>query len=148
MISNQIISGYSHSFDVGVARKLGTNAAIVLNHIMYWLRINKIKNENQKDGRTWMFETTKDMADFLGYMSEKQVRLAIDILVKNNLLVKGHFHKNHFNRTNWYALYDEEVIGDKIDLPSRANVLDTQEKSELPSRADVYINNNNNNNNS
>lgn len=138
-----MISGYSHSFDTGVANHLGVNAAIVLNHIMYWLRINKKKGENQNEGRTWTFETNKEIADYFGYLTEKQVRNAIDVLVENGLLIKGHFHKNHFNRTNWYAVHDESLIEDKPHLPCRANAKDTDGNSDLSSRANVYINNNN-----
>lgn len=142
-----MISGYSHSFDVGVAQQLGVNAAIVLNHIIYWLRINKKKNENQHDGRTWTYETNKEIADYFGYLSEKQVRTAIDVLEENGLLIKGHYHKNHFNRTNWYAVYDESLIEDKPHLPCRANALDTQDNSDLAHRANVYINNKHKQNN-
>lgn len=105
-------SGHSHSFDTGIAAQLGVNAAIVFNHIVYWLRINKKKNQNFHDGKTWMYETISQISDFLGYLSEKQVRTAIKYLVDAKVLLEGFYNKNKFDRTTWYCLKDESIIQD------------------------------------
>lgn len=124
-------SGHSHSFDTGLARHLGVNAAIVFNHIVYWLKINKFKNQNFIDGRTWMYETISQISEFLGYLSEKQVRDAVRILKENGLLIEGNYNQNKFDRTTWYALKNEDdpyfqkmfskrPVG-QMHPPSRAN---------------------------
>lgn len=119
-----IPSGYSHSFDVGIARKISVNAAIVYNHILYWLRINKSKGFNFHEEKTWMYETCEEISVFFGYLSAKQVRDAINLLVDHGLLVKGNFSRNKFDRTTWYTLDFEERLG---ELP-----FDFKVKSILP----------------
>lgn len=104
-------SGYSHSFDTGIASQLGLNCAVIFNHIVYWLKINMHKGHNQINGKTWMYETASQMSDFFGYFTERQVRHAINSLVENNILIEGNFNKNKFDKTTWYALVDESILG-------------------------------------
>jgi hypothetical protein len=59
-----------------------------------------------------MYETTKQISDFFGYMNEKQVGYAIKQLVDNGLIILGNYNKNKFDRTTWYALKDEELLDD------------------------------------
>jgi len=107
---NHFFSGHSHSFDIGIAQHLGVNAAIVFNHIIYWLRINKQKSYNFIENKTWMYETISEISKFLGYLSEKQVKTAIRTLVDNGLLIEGFHSKNKFDRTTWYSVPDEEFL--------------------------------------
>lgn len=129
------ISGSSHSFDTGIAKNLGVNAAIVYNHILYWVKHNKIKNQGMHDGRAWMYESVKDMADFLGYFTERQVRYAIDALCDAGLLEKSHHSNNKFDRVTWYTVC-------QMHLTNLSNGTYTNGKSDLPPMANVYMNNN------
>jgi hypothetical protein len=108
-----IPSGYSNSFDVGIARQLGVNAAIVYNHIIYWIKTNFHKGHNFIDGKTWMYETISSMSQYFGYLSEKQIKSSIKSLVDANLLIEGYHSKNKFDRTTWYCLVNEEIFGIK-----------------------------------
>jgi hypothetical protein len=144
-----IPSGYSHSFDVGIASQLGINAAIVYNHILYWLRINKAKNSNQKENRTWMYETLDQMAEFLGYLSSKQVRTAVNLLVEAGILIEGNFNQNKFDRTTWYAIFDETILEHRSALqgksmrPTGQMDDDLVGASKITPRADDHIYNKN-----
>lgn len=109
-------SGHSHSFDVGIAKLLGVNAAIVFNHIVYWLRINAAKGSNFIDGRTWMYETQAEMAAFLEYMTLEEVKKAVVKLLDAGLLIKGNYNKNAFDKTSWYTTSDKEIIEIKKTL--------------------------------
>lgn len=115
--SSQKYSGYAHSFDSGVAMIVGLHAAILYNHIVYWININmRKKGEEKREGKFWMYETQKEMAEFFGYMSEDDIYRAIKNLIENQYIIKGNFNKNGFNRTSWYALYDESVLGFQKNL--------------------------------
>ena len=46
-VNNQKASGFSHSFDTGIAEMVGIEAAILFNHLCYWLSYINIKNFNQ-----------------------------------------------------------------------------------------------------
>ena len=111
MTPDQIISGHSHSFDSGIARELGINAAIVYNHIIYWIRINAHKKDAEMiEGKYWMYETQKEMSDFLDYMSFEEVKKAVVKLLDAGLLIKGNYNKNPFDRTAWYTVPDQKII--------------------------------------
>ncbi len=135
-----IPSGHSHSFDISIAQQLSVNAAIVYNHIFYWLRINKQKNYNFHDDKTWMYETILEMSEFFGYLSEKQVASALRLLIESNLIITGNYNKNKFDKTTWYALYDESLLGfsknlfegDKreVSKPTKGNPLYIQEEHQ------------------
>lgn len=106
-----ILSGFSHSYDSGIAMELGLHAAIIFNHIVYWLRINASKKDAEMiDGKYWMYETQKDMAEFLGYMTHEEVKKAIVKLLNAGLLIKDNFNKNPFDKTNWYTVFDQSLI--------------------------------------
>lgn len=104
-------SGISHSFDTGIARICGFEAAILYNHICYWLGINKHNPDCQHEGKIWMYQSHEQLANSLEYMSVRQVKEAMMKLLKEGFLVKGNFNKNVFNKTNWYALPDENILG-------------------------------------
>lgn len=108
---HNIISGFSHSFDTGIAFELGLHSAIIFNHIVYWLRQNASKKDAEAiEGKFWMYETQKEMSEFLGYMTLDEVKKAIVKLLDHGLLIKGNFNKNPFDRTNWYTVYDQGLI--------------------------------------
>jgi len=120
---SEIINGHSHSFDTGIACELGVNAAIVYNHILYWLKHNKIKNQNFYDDHTWMYETIEKISEFFEYLTIRQVRLALKLLVDSGLLIEGNFNLNKFDRTTWYSVSDEEILNSKrkYEAPLKAH---------------------------
>jgi len=117
--SSEIISGYSHSFDTGIAQELGLNAAIIYNHIVYWIRINsKKKNTEMIEGRYWMYETMQEMANFFGYLKIDEIKKAIGKLLGAGLLIKGNFNKSHFDKTSWYAIAREDIQKTLTKVPN------------------------------
>ena len=98
------------SFHKGVARQCGLNAAIVFNHIVYWLDMNASNKEAQRDGKVWMYETQEKMSEFFEFLSVREIQNALKILIEEGLIIREHFNNNHFVRTNWYTVYDQELI--------------------------------------
>ena len=113
-----------HSFDVDVACKVGINAAIVFQNIGHICEYHKTNESHFHDGRYWMFNTRKAFMAQYSYLTEKQVRLAVERLVEAGLVMKGNFNEKNFDRTTWYALTDEGQrifrVG-PIREPQRAN---------------------------
>ena len=107
-----IYSGHSHSFDVGIAKVLGMNAAVIFNHIVYWLRINTSKGteHNIRDGKVWMYESQQEISNFLEYLTIDDVKKAMVKLVDSGLLIKGNYNENPFDKTNWYTTADQSII--------------------------------------
>lgn len=125
MISSlkDILSGVVLGFDTGIAKLVGVEAATVFNHIVYWLKYNVDKdNDRFIDGKVWMYETQKQMADFFEFLSEDQISRIVTKLVESGLLIKGNFNKNKFDRTSWYTVADQSIIQKKNTKPQNCGM--------------------------
>lgn len=121
---SEIMSGHSHSFDTGIAQYVGIEAAIVFNHIVYWLKINAQKADAKMiNGRYWMYETNKQISDFFGYFSEDQIQRILKKLVDSGLILKDNFNKNKFDRTSWYAIADEDTFKKMFSKPQASGMV-------------------------
>lgn len=146
-----------HGFNVDYARQFGVEEAILIHSFQFWIDHNRANGQHFHDGRTWSYNTLQAFAKQFPYWTTKQVRRAVDSLVRKGVLLKGNYGTEEgwsvFNRTVWYAFADEatflitlpaEEEGDSIcpngqmdmpqmDLPKRANLRDAQMgKSDLP----------------
>lgn len=139
------IPDISHSFNVRIAEEYGLNAAVVYNHIVYWLRFNaKKKDVPVIDGHIWMYETQKDIADQLGYLTEKEVKNAVKRLVDGGVLITRSLSKNKFDRTNSYSTADPAAYLPKnsknvYDSPDGAIRQSPPGPSESPRGADESL---------
>ncbi len=120
-------SGFSHSFDTGVAAECGLESAVIYNHICFWITHNKSLNEHFIEGRTWTYQSRSQMASIFQYLTTEQVRRALERLVKKGFIITGKFHENKFKHELWYALPDESILRfkdnsnkhyDKANLPN------------------------------
>lgn len=94
----------NHSFDVDVAVEYGIPAAILLNHFCFWIAKNKANGVNFYDGCYWTYNTRKAYAELFPYMTERQIRSAIEKLVNAGIVKTGRYNKDIRDRTLWYAL--------------------------------------------
>lgn len=122
--------GLNHTFDADLAVELKSiDLAVLIHHFQYWIRHNAAMNQNFHDGRTWTYQTLKDIATHFPYWSEKQVRVLIDKLVAAKILIKGNYNTNAYDRTIWYAFENQERFGispdicpnGQMDLSKKAN---------------------------
>jgi hypothetical protein len=91
-------------FDSEIAEVVGVNSAIVFEKIRYfadWAEKNKAKNHFHK-GAWWTYNSLNAWVNDLSFLSKKQIRLAIDLLIKNNLIEIGCFNRKHYDKTTWY----------------------------------------------
>lgn len=159
-IHQQNISGITHSFDTGVALKTKSlEAAIIYNHLDYWLRHNALTGQNFRDGKIWVYLSHKQISQYFGYMSIQQVQRALEKLLECGLIVKGNFNKNPFDRTTWYTYSDENLQRNSNKLFDTSKSINGDieiDKSDLSKSMDVHtedikedekknLNNNNNN---
>ena len=99
-----------HSFCVDLAEKYGIIGAILIHHFQHWINHNKSLDRNEKDGRTWTYQTRKEIAAWFGYLSEDQVRRETDKLVEEGVLIKGNYNKSALDKTIWYAFVNEKMF--------------------------------------
>lgn len=99
----------SHSFCVEDAQLYGVECAILINHFRFWINQNSACKRNFFDGRTWMFQTQKEIAAIYPYWSEDQVQRNIKKLLDMGVIIKGNYNKSSYDRTVWYAFKVEEI---------------------------------------
>lgn len=92
-----------HSFDPAIARQVGVNAAVIYQNMLWWCEKNFANGRNVHDGYCWTYNSRKAWAALFDYLSEAQIRTALDKLLASGLVVKGDYNQNRYDRTCWYA---------------------------------------------
>lgn len=107
----------THSFDVDIAKKFGVNAAILLQNIYFYCKKNKADNTNFRDGLYWICSSRRAFSVLFPYLSERQVKTALDKLVDNGLIAIGNYNDDGRDITLWYAVTDmgNRICGERQD---------------------------------
>lgn len=122
-----------HSFDIDLAQKYGIEEAILIHHFEHWIGINKRKNKNFRDGRTWTYQTYSDIASNFPYLNERKVRYTISRLIEEEIILVGNFNKNKYDQTLWYSLDFQKIsLNNTSVLPSDKIVSSTVDKIVRP----------------
>ena len=104
-----------HSFDPKIAKRVGVNAAVLYQNIVWWCAKNAANRHNEHGGRFWTYNSVKAWAELFPYLTSKQIRSSLDRLEAEGLIVSGSFNVSAYDRTKWYS------PSGKTDLPSVAN---------------------------
>lgn len=132
-----------HSFDTDVARKVGVNAAVIYSNILFWTQKNAANRKNMRDGYVWTYNSRRAFAELFPYLTEKQIRTALEKLVSEGLVVAGSYNQASMDKTNWYAPSCSKewvtAIGPQgpMGWPSGANGLDLQGQAIPDSKPDT-----------
>lgn len=108
-----------HSFDPKIAEMVGIAPAVIYQNIVWWIAKNKANEDNFIDGHYWTYNSVRAFATLFPYLTEDQVRRALDKLVEHNLIVAGNHNKSAYDRTKWFRLSDQ------IDLAKLPNEFGT-----------------------
>lgn len=104
-----------HTFDPDIAEIAGVIPAVIYQNLKYWIWKNAASDENCHEGRVWTFNSIKSFKLLFPYLTEKQIRSALDHLEEIGLIGSGNFNKSAYDRTKWYCLLRQN------DLPKWAN---------------------------
>ena len=105
---SELVIPNKHFFQPQLAMKYGVDEAIILNHIMYWIASNQLNGRNYFIDRTWTYSSYKDFTDIFPYWTTAQIRRILKSLSKQNVIMQSNFNKHLWDRTQWYALEDED----------------------------------------
>lgn len=141
-----------HNFDTNIAEKYGINAAIILQNMYYWIEKNRANEKHFHDGYYWTYNSLKAFEELFPYMSNKQIRGALEKLEEEGIIVCGNYNNSTYDRTKWYAiteagyeLFEEGkciVPKGQMDYPEKANGL-SQKGEPIPNnKPDNKTNNN------
>lgn len=129
-----------HFFDSEIAQEYGVNAAVILQHIAFWVEKNEANNRNFHDGYYWTYNSIAAMQKLFPYLSKNQITTAIDKLIKAEVIISGNYNEMRYDRTLWYALTEKgkELIlkgqVEKIRNALSKNQKCIDEKSEMESQ--------------
>ena len=99
-----------YMYDVELAKQYGTDEAIFLENLIFWVIRNRENERNFFDGRTWTYNSVRALKSLFPFWSDYQMRRVLESLIKQGVIVKGNYNKNPYDRTMWYALADEEKL--------------------------------------
>ena len=86
----------------------GERSAMILNCIMSWVEYNKANGKSYKDGYYWSYNTFPAFKKEFPFWSERQIRYALDKLIKEGLIKTANYNSN-CQRTLWYT-YTQKAL--------------------------------------
>ena len=113
-----------HSFDTDIAKEYGVNAAIIVQHLAFWIAKNKANDKHFHEGRYWTYSSVRAFEELFPYMSAKQIRGALKKLENADVITVGNYNSIKYNHTRWYAFTEKgNMILQKVnfDLPKSIN---------------------------
>lgn len=120
-----------HSFDPEIAHRVGINAAVIYQNIVWWCEKNAANERHVHEGRSWTYNSIKAFDALFPYLTSKQIRTALDKLESDGLILSGTFNKAGYDRTKWYC------PSGQMDLPKKANGIAPQGEP-IPVSKPVY----------
>lgn len=106
--------GKLYAFDGDLAEKVGVNAAIVFAQVEHWVNWNRIKERNLREGKYWCYNSVREWKKYFPFLSEKQIRTALETLLNEGYLISGNFNTKGYDRTKWYTVSERGAAFSKI----------------------------------
>lgn len=124
----------NHSFNTKIAKEIGIAPAVLFENIAFWIMKNEANQSNFFDGDYWTFSSVEGFSKLFDYLTQKQIRTALQKLVDTGYLKTGNYNNSPYDRTKWYALTAKSrsffAISnsqkEQIDLPKKANEIDRE----------------------
>lgn len=99
----------SYSFYTADAERYGTDEAILLFNIRFWIAHNQANEKHIHDGKCWTYNSQNAFSELFPFWSRRQIQRIIKNLKDSGAIIEGNFNKSNYDRTKWYALGDEKV---------------------------------------
>lgn len=98
-------------FDPEVAKEVGTDAAIILSNIEFWIsknrddeeRVEEDKRLHYKDGAYWTYNSVQGWLKYFPYLTHDKIRRALERLESKGYIVSGKFNSKNWDQTKWYT---------------------------------------------
>ncbi len=114
-----LIDGMQYlGFQPLLAKEIGVNETLFLNHIHNWLQVSK----NKRDGFIWVYKTYDEWQAELPFWSVDTVKRTIKKLEKAELVIStGKYNRLGFDKTKWYTINYEKINQIAIEILSWQN---------------------------
>lgn len=94
-------------FNVGVAKCVGVEGAVMINNIQYWIIKNKANEKHFYNGKYWTYNTLDAFTKLFPFWSKRQIERILNNLKKDGYIEDGNFNKVGYDRTKWYTLTEK-----------------------------------------
>jgi hypothetical protein len=91
------------------AEKYGTNCAIVLHTIKYFVLSNRKFKRNCFNGKYWVYNSAKKWTRYFPFFSHHQIYRHLKHLEKSGAILVDSFNKRGYDKTLWHTLSDAEL---------------------------------------
>lgn len=122
-----------HCYDPEMACRYGLTEAIFIRYFKTWIERNRTRKQHQYEEHTWTYNSVQKLKESFPYFSIKQIRYAIDSLVRQKVLLKGRYNRVGYDRTTWYAFADEPQFLYEEQQPSDCEVCESGQLSSASS---------------
>lgn len=120
-----------YHFDGDVAEKFGTDCATFISHMQYWIAKNAANERHFYEGRYWTYNSLSALERLFPFWTRRQIERIIRDLKKAGVLLTGHYSKNSYDRTTFYAIDESRLHihqtvksispNGEMDLPDNGN---------------------------
>jgi hypothetical protein len=99
-----------YHFDVDLAIEYSIEEAVILNHLSYWIFINKANERNFRDGSYWTFNTLEAFEKIFPFWDYKKIGRILQKLENRKVILSGNYNKIKFDRTKWYTIIAPSIL--------------------------------------
>lgn len=107
-----------HHFDTEVAKRVGIPAACVAYCIKFWCQHKAANGKDIHDGKAWVYNSAKAWSELIDYMSEKQIRTALEKLKDEGIIAVRNLNQKQYDQTLWYAYLELETVASAANCPN------------------------------
>jgi rubrerythrin len=97
---------HAHFMNLALAVEYGTNEALFLTNLCFWIEKNKANKAHFHKDRYWVYNTMEAWAELFPYFTKDQIRHLIDKMKRKKILLVGTFNRTRYDRTQWYSVND------------------------------------------
>ena len=94
-------------FNVGIAKCVGVDGAIMINNLHYWIIKNKANEKHFYDGKYWTYNSLEAFMELFPFWSKRQIERILKNLKKDGYIEDGNYNKVAYDRTKWYTLTEK-----------------------------------------
>ena len=95
------------SFRHELAKIYGTDEAVFLHYLYFWILKNEANGRHFYDGKNWTYNSMEAFVKLFPHLTKMKIRRIIKNLENNGAIYIGNYNKSTFDRTQWYALSDQ-----------------------------------------
>lgn len=96
--------------------------ALIINHLLYWQKLNTDNGVHEHDGRVWVAATAASIHKRMSYLRPSSINRWLKELVNDEILV---MYQRGYDRTIWYSVVVENLPKEtdmESDTPERVSV--------------------------